>query len=180
MKIFPSLSEDPNLAEVYERFEQFESSLFSQIEFVMRGESELSIGERELIAAYTSILNSCSFCVGAHARIANAYGVTENTIVALADDKFDELTEKNAELFKYIKKIVLHSAKTTQKGIDTLLEASWSEQAIFSALSVCSLFCQVNRIVNATGCENRNPLSNIEPNRLESYNERSMRSDVEK
>ena len=104
MKTFPSLSEDPDIMEVYKQFEQFQKPLFSQIEFVMRGESELSIGERELIAAYTSVLNTSSYCIGMHSSIANAYGISEKTITSLADEKFSELTEKNAQLFKFVKK----------------------------------------------------------------------------
>ena len=169
MKTFPSLSKDPDITEVYKQFAQFQKPLFSQIEFVMRGESELSIGERELIAAYTSVLNTSSYCIGMHSSIANAYGISEKTITSLADEKFSELAEKNAQLFKFVKKTVLHSEKMTRDDIDALVEAGWSEQAIFSALSVCALFCQINVIVNATGCEITNPLKDIKPNKMESY-----------
>ena len=169
MKTFPSLSEDPDIMEVYKQFEQFQESFFSQIEFVMRGESELSIGEREMIAAYTSILNTSSYCIGMHASIANAYGVSEKTLCSLADGKFLELSEKEVKLLKFVKKAVQHSERIDRDDIDPLLEAGWSEQAIFSALSVCALFCQVNVIVNSTGCVITNPLQDIKPNKMESY-----------
>ena len=169
MKIFPSLPENPDIMEVYKQFEKFEKPLFSQIEFVMRGESELSIGERELIAAYTSILNRSSYCVGMHASIANAYGISEDILTSLADDKSAKLPDKDAKLLKFVKKAVLHSETVTSADTDTLMDAGWSEQAIFSALSVCALFCQVNVIVNSTGCKIVNPLSDIKPNKMESY-----------
>ena len=169
MKTFPSLSQDPDIMEVYKQFDQFQKPFFSQVEFVMRGESELSIGERESIAAYTSILNTSSYCIGMHSSIANAYGISKDTLTALAEDKFEELSDKDAALFRFVKKTVLHSDKTTRADVDTLLKAGWSEPAIFSALSVCALFCQVNVIVNATGCEIKNPLKDIEPKKMESY-----------
>ena len=169
MKTFPSLPENPDIMDVYKQFEKFHEPLFSQVEVVMRGESELSIGERELIAAYTSILNSSSYCVGMHSSIAKAYGVSEEVLTSLADDNFAELTGKNAGLFKLVKKAVLHSDKVTRADIDGLLESGMSEESVFSALSVCALFCQVNVIVNSTGCEIKNPLENIEPNKMESY-----------
>ena len=100
MKTFPSLPDDPDIMEVYKQFEQFQKPLFSQIEFVMRGESELSIGERELIAAYTSVLNTSSYCVGMHSRIAHAYGVSVDTITSLAEEQFSELTDRHARLFQ--------------------------------------------------------------------------------
>ena len=169
MKTFPSLPESPDIMDVYKHFEQFEGPLFSQIQFVMRGESELSIGERELIAAYTSVLNSSSYCVGMHASIANAYGISEDTLTSLADDQFSEVEGKEAELLKFVKKAVLHSEKIKRSDTDALLNAGWSEQAIFSALSVCALFCQVNVVVNSTGCVIENPLKDIKPNKMESY-----------
>ena len=169
MKIFPSLPENPDIMDVYKHFEQFEGPLFSQVQFVMRGESELSFGERELIAAYTSVLNSSSYCVGMHASIANAYGISEDILTTLADDQFSGLEEKTTALLKFVKKAVLHSDKISRADTDTLLNAGWSEQAIFSALSVCALFCQVNVIVNSTGCIINNPLNDIQPNKMESY-----------
>ena len=169
MKTFPSLSEDPSIMEVYKQFKQFQEPFFAQVEFVMRGESELSIGERELIAAYTSILNTSSYCVGMHASIANAYGISEKTLASLADDTFAELSEKTAQLLRFVKKAVLNSERMTRDDIDAIVEAGWSEQAVFSALSVCALFCQVNVIVNSTGCEITNPLKDIKPNKMESY-----------
>ncbi len=39
---------------------------------VMRGPSEWSVGERELMAAMVARFNSCPFCVGAHGAVAVA------------------------------------------------------------------------------------------------------------
>ena len=36
MKTFPSLSEDPDIMEVYKQFEQFQESFFSQIESFLK------------------------------------------------------------------------------------------------------------------------------------------------
>ncbi|MDP9864778.1 MULTISPECIES: carboxymuconolactone decarboxylase family protein [Streptosporangium] len=41
-------------------------------EVLLRGESTLSRGERELIAAYVSGLNQCRFCTSSHAAFAAA------------------------------------------------------------------------------------------------------------
>ena len=37
---------------------------------LMTGPSELKQGDRELMAAYVSALNACSFCLGTHSSIA--------------------------------------------------------------------------------------------------------------
>ena len=59
---FPSFPADAGLkeiqapyAEIYRHWAKFSQAL-------MRGPGPLSVAERELIAAYTSQLNSCSLC----------------------------------------------------------------------------------------------------------------------
>ena len=37
---------------------------------IMRGESPLSKGDREMIAAYVSALNKCDYCFNGHAQMA--------------------------------------------------------------------------------------------------------------
>jgi AhpD family alkylhydroperoxidase len=44
--------------------------LFDVAEVLLRGESVLSRGEREVIAAYVSRLNQCLFCHSAHSTFA--------------------------------------------------------------------------------------------------------------
>ena len=44
--------------------------LFDLAEALLRGESPLSRGDREVIAAYVSTLNQCQFCANSHATFA--------------------------------------------------------------------------------------------------------------
>ncbi len=41
---------------------------------IMRQPSQLSVGERELIAAYVSALNACQYCLGVHSVTAENFG----------------------------------------------------------------------------------------------------------
>ena len=170
MANFPSLSENPTLAEVYARFSESAHALFQQIDIVMRGDNPLSIGERELIAAYVSSLNSCSFCLGAHAEIAKGFGVEEAVIQALVTENFDDcIDDRDAALFRFIRKVNSNSSRITSKDVESLVQLGWSEEAIFSAVSICALFNQINRVVNSTGCKNSNPLKEIVGRKVESY-----------
>src|SRR5580658_6062173 len=49
-------------------------------QILLRGESTLTEGERELIAAVVSYANECRFCTAAHTAIANLY--LENPSIA--------------------------------------------------------------------------------------------------
>lgn len=55
-------------------------------EELMRGESLLSVAERELIAAYVSGLNACPYCHGVHAATARRFGVSEHVLTDLLQD----------------------------------------------------------------------------------------------
>ena len=45
---------------------------------LMRDHSPLTVAERELIAAYVSGLNACTYCYGSHVIAAGAFGVDES------------------------------------------------------------------------------------------------------
>lgn len=53
---------------------------------VLRQESEFSIAERELIAAYVSGINNCQYCHGVHSETAKAFGVEPELLESLLED----------------------------------------------------------------------------------------------
>ncbi|MGB5586897.1 MAG: peroxidase, partial [Gammaproteobacteria bacterium] len=59
MARFASLPEQPQLADVFKRFSEGVWPLMAFHDAILRGESEFTAAERELIAAYTSVLNAC-------------------------------------------------------------------------------------------------------------------------
>ncbi len=54
MALFPSLSENPHLADVFKKFPEHVRPLLEYHDLLLRGDSPLTIAERELIAAYVS------------------------------------------------------------------------------------------------------------------------------
>ncbi|NJM35640.1 MAG: hypothetical protein HC850_14125 [Rhodomicrobium sp.] len=86
MKLFPSLPEAPHLADVYRRFPEHVKPLLDYHDRLLRGESPLSVGERELIAAYVSGLNACGFCYGAHKLYADIFGFDAAIVEAMVAD----------------------------------------------------------------------------------------------
>ncbi|MEE8545494.1 MAG: carboxymuconolactone decarboxylase family protein, partial [Alphaproteobacteria bacterium] len=67
-----SLPEDATLRDVFATYADQMLHLNGFAEAVMRGPCQLSEGERELIAAYVSGLNACTYCLGVHAATAGA------------------------------------------------------------------------------------------------------------
>jgi len=123
-------------------------------EEVMRGPSPLSPGLRELIGAYFSKRNQCSFCSDAHA--ASAAGYLEEGLVeeVLRDPETSRLDEAHKALFRYIAKLAEHPYRVTDSDIHKLKQAGWSEEAIYDALTVASVFKFYNTWNNGSGVRN--------------------------
>ncbi|MEM8980228.1 MAG: peroxidase [Pseudomonadota bacterium] len=122
------------------------------INAVLRSEGELSIGQRELIAAYVSGLNACTFCLGSHKIYAKAFGIEEATLSSLLEDvDTASIDESMKPIFKYIQKLNTLPSRMVPTDSQAVFDAGWSETALFEAIEVCSVFNMMNRIVEGTG-----------------------------
>jgi uncharacterized peroxidase-related enzyme len=112
----------------------------------------LSAGLRELIAAYTSSLNNCEFCMKAHAAVASKLLGDESLVWSVIDDlETSALAEKEKVLLRFVKKITLAPSSITAADTQTLNEAGWDDASIFYAISACALFNFYNRWISASG-----------------------------
>lgn len=152
MPLFPSLPETPHLADVFKAFPDHIRPLLLYHDALLRGESPLSIAERELIAAYVSGLNACNFCFGAHKMMARAFGVDEAMIDALIEDvDAAPVDEKLKPILKYVAKLQDLPPRLRDADAQAVYEAGWPEQALFDAVQVAALFNLMNRIIEGTG-----------------------------
>ncbi|MGH9867950.1 MAG: carboxymuconolactone decarboxylase family protein [Candidatus Polarisedimenticolia bacterium] len=109
-------------------------------EEVMRGPSPLSPGIRELIGAYFSKRNQYAFCSNAHAAAATQYLEADLVDEVLHDLESSRLDTAHKALFRYIGKLADNPTGVTASDINELKEAGWSEEAIYDALTVASVF----------------------------------------
>jgi len=123
-------------------------------EEVMRGPSPLSPGLRELIGAFFSRRNQCSFCSDAHAAAATRLLERDLVEEVLLDLENSRLDEPHKALFRYIGKLAENPARVTPSDIDKLKEVGWSEEAIYDALTVASVFRFYNTWNNGAGVQN--------------------------
>jgi uncharacterized peroxidase-related enzyme len=120
-------------------------------EEVMRGPSPLSRGMRELIGAFVSSRNQCGFCRCAHAPVAASLLGQELVEEVLRDPETSRLDSAHKELFRYVGKLAENPALVTASDVDRLKEMGWSEEAIYDALTVASLFKFYNTWNNGAG-----------------------------
>ena len=152
MPRFPSVPENPHLGQVFHRFPKGVRALCRFHDEILRGESELTIGERELIAAVTSATNTCDFCFDAHRTAARIFDVNVDLVDAIVTDFESAPVEGRLRpLLAYIIKLTHSPSRMSDADAEAVYAAGWSEDALFDAIVVCGLFNLMNRIVDGSG-----------------------------
>lgn len=152
MSYLPSLPDQSHLImDVWKRFPKGLKELLSYIDVVMRGQSELSIAERELLSAYVSTLNHCPFCFNAHAAAAENYGAPQELVDACGQEDLPPVEDRLKPVFAYARKLTADPHSVTQADVQTLLDAGFSEEAVHDIASVIGLFNHMTRLVSGLG-----------------------------
>lgn len=126
---------------------------------VMRQDSELSVKDRELIAAYVSGLNSCQYCHGVHSVTAQSFGVAEGLLNSLLDDIDGAAIEERLKpVLHYARQLTLEPSKTSERQVEAVLKVGWSEQALHDLVNVVCLFNFMNRLVEGHGVKGETSL----------------------
>jgi uncharacterized peroxidase-related enzyme len=152
MSYLPSLPDDASLEEVFKAFPETAAPLMDYHQALLRGPSPFSVAERELIAAYVSGLNACSYCHGVHTATAQAFGIDEQLVAALLNDVDAAPVDVQMKpVLRYVRKLTQTPSRMTPKDAETVLAAGWDERALHDAASVCALFNFMNRLVDGLG-----------------------------
>lgn len=152
MARFPSLPPRPVLGDVFKRFPAGAAALLAYHDVILRGPSPLTVGERELIAAYVSGLNACAYCHGAHQIIAEVHGIDPATLEGLVNDPAGSGVEgRLLPILAYVRKLTQTPGRMVDADSADVFAAGWSEEALFHAISICALFNFMNRIVEGCG-----------------------------
>jgi AhpD family alkylhydroperoxidase len=127
----------------------FNGTLGAWSQKTMRGPSEWTISERELMAAMVAKWNSCAFCVGAHRAIA-AKGMPRGLVEdALADFRAAALREGFKATLGFLEKLTLTPAELKPDDAGAVLRAGVSRGALEDAIAVASIFGIVTRYADA-------------------------------
>lgn len=167
MTFLPSLPDNAKLLDVFRTYPDTAFPLLDYHEALMRGPSPLSMGERELIAAYVSGLNACDYCYGVHQVTAEQFGIDEAILASLlADLSTAQIDDRMRLLLSYVGKLTRDPSKVSPADARAVLTAGWDERALHDAVSVCALFNFMNRFVNGLGITPDDDYSNTSGTRL--------------
>lgn len=154
MSYLKSLPPNAVLLHLFQSYPKTSKPLIEYHQVLLRGPSPLSVGQRELIAAYVSALNACHYCHGVHQATAARFGVAEGVLAELLEDvETAQVDEKLKPILHYVRKLTLSPAKITPAEAEAVYAAGWDERALHDAVSVCALFNFMNRLVDGLGID---------------------------
>jgi uncharacterized peroxidase-related enzyme len=117
----------------------------------MRGPSEWSVGDRELMAAYVSKVNESAFCISAHTATAGqAYEDGPRVTAVLADLESAHIAEPLRATLRMLGELT-REGKVGAEDMRDVLAAGASPRQIQDALAVCAAFNTTNRLADAFG-----------------------------
>lgn len=154
MAYIKSIPEDvEGVRSVMIRYPEQNNHMVAMTEHIMRlDKGNLTRKQRELIAAFTSGTNNCTFCYGAHKVTAVAYGVDEDLLeAALSDIDNSPIDDNFKPILHYVKKLTLTPSRIVQSDVDSILNAGWDENDFHFVVMICALFNFYNRMMDGYG-----------------------------
>src|SRR6266851_6986231 len=146
MALLRSLPENATLADLRRSYADLLEKLRPYGHRLMRGPSPLTPGERELIAAYVSGVNSCRYCYGSHSLVARGFGIDESVFKNLMDDvDLAPVDPRLKPILRYVRKLTETPNRMTQADANAVYQAAWSDGALLHAVAVCADFNNMNR-----------------------------------
>ena len=125
------------------------SALGVWTQHAMRGPSEWSVAERELMAAMVAKWNSCPFCIGAHRAIA-VRGMDNAAVDAcLADYHTAPISDPLRAMLAVLETMTLYPDDLQAAQTRTAMTAGVTRQQLTDAAAVAALFNIITRYANA-------------------------------
>ncbi|MFC4062555.1 carboxymuconolactone decarboxylase family protein [Planomonospora corallina] len=146
-------SDEPGILGLFRFRPETAAPMNALAEVLLRGESTLSRGERELIAAHVSALNQCRFCFSSHAAFAAAQLPEGMELVEQVRTDLD-----GAPVSGKLRALLRIAAAVQRSGRDVLPEhveaaraAGATDLEIHDTVLIAAAFCMFNRYVDGLG-----------------------------
>lgn len=118
---------------------------------LLHAPNSLSRGERELIAAYVSSLNSCTFCHRSHAAIAACHLGEAFVEQAVASPEHAGLTPKMRALLALAAKVQQGGRAVLPDDVAQARQQGATDVEIHDTVLIAAAFCMFNRYVDGLG-----------------------------
>jgi uncharacterized peroxidase-related enzyme len=124
--------------------------LLQLAEVLLRGESTLGRGERELIAAYVSNLNECEFCEASHSTFAALQLEGGRPVVeeVKRDPASAPISDKLRALLAIAAKVQADGRTVTEDDVAAARGQGATDTEIHDTVLIAAAFCMFNRYVD--------------------------------
>ena len=154
MSFLTSFPGETNLIDVLMADGARAAPLLGYIREVMRGPSAFSPAKREMIFAFVSGLNACSYCYGQHSHAERLLGIDEGLVDALVHDvQTAPVDDKFKPVLAYVGKLTSAPSTVIASDVAAMAAAGWDDRAVLDASAVCGLANLMNRVVDGTDVE---------------------------
>jgi alkylhydroperoxidase family enzyme len=139
----------PDLVKTLEyRAEFFGDQMRELVHEVMRGESQWSVGDRELMAAFVSKTLDCEFGTKLHAAIAASVSGDRKVDIALANLDAAPIEDPLRATLAFLGKLTRDFKTIAAEDVKRLFEHGVSRVQIEDALSICFAFNVIARLAD--------------------------------
>ena len=147
---------EESVAAIFRRYPQQAVVIMELADVVMRsGDCAFTDEQRELIGAYTSGTNDCTYCYDTHKATAEAFGVDENLLESMLGDlDASAVDEKMKPVLRYVRKLTEMPSRMQQTDVDAIFDAGWDEDCFHYTVMICGLFNLMNRVIDGYGVKN--------------------------
>ncbi|MFN8431646.1 MAG: peroxidase-related enzyme [Spirosomataceae bacterium] len=124
--------------------------LYELAQILLREDSPLSQAERELIAAFVSSRNDCTFCTCSHAAAARYLYKDESKTVdfVLNDYENAPISEKLKSLLKIAGFVQADARTVTAQDVEMARKNGATDRDIHDTVLIAATFCMFNRYVD--------------------------------
>jgi uncharacterized peroxidase-related enzyme len=119
---------------------------------LMKGESELTKAEREMIAVVVSVTNDCAYCIEAHSAALRK--LTRDPALAdqiAADHHGAGITARMKAALDYSVKLTRTPQLMVESDTQALRDEGWSDESVMDIAEVAAMFNFSNRLASGLG-----------------------------
>ena len=140
----------PGIVSLFQYRPDTGNALNELAELLLRGESPLSQGERELIASYISYSNECKFCSSIHGAIARELLQEKSAVVDAVKEDIEtaDISDKMKALLKIAGQVQVSGKQVSSDDIQQARKQGATDMEIHDTVLIAAAFCMYNRYVD--------------------------------
>jgi len=151
----------PGIRSLFDYRPETAGPMLALVETLLRGESTLSRGERELIASYVSRRNECDFCAATHGAFAAVQLEDDWDLVrrVVEDPAGAGISPRLEALLALAGQVQQGGVAVTEAVVDAARATGATDLEIHDTVLIAAAFCMYNRYVDglATWCPSDDP-----------------------